>query len=210
MKKYLMLFFKPYKLIYILPVLFFGIVIITYFIKISDFTSFIAGISTGFYSGVFWVVLINNIKNNGPFMNQNLLYSLPLKKRKLILPWIISNQLSLMLIFATILLGVYVSSMIKSANNMQSTSYLSISLLGIIVCLLFNLQLPLSFKPKHYLIYSAFLFIIGIILLYSSQYLLKDVLLSGLLKAVFFAILISVYILSGIWSYKKSVKYISS
>lgn len=210
MVKIIYLFLKPSKILLFLPLIFLVIVLVGLFSDISDITSFISGASTGIYASLFWFVYLQSSKNNGPFMNQSLLFSLPIDRKKLIKPWFIINQCSFFLIFLTLILGLLTLDIFSISKKVDTVSYLSMVILALVSNILFSLQTPLSFSPtlKKNIILSILLFCAGLFLIPYSQILLNEVIKRLGLRLAYLALILIAYVVTTFLTYRKSLKLI--
>lgn len=210
MFKYMKLFLMPTKFILLLPFFSITIVILGLHADISDASAFISGISTGIYASLFWVVFIQNKRNSSPFMNQALLFSLPVYKRDLIKPWLIANQIAFFLIYMSIFIGLLLLDLLSTSIATDHSTILFMIILTLICCILFNLETPLSFSSfsKKSLVLSALVFCLGLFIIPMSQYLIFEVFMTRSTQLIYLIVMFALYSITTLLAYHKSQRLI--
>ncbi len=207
MVKFIYLFLKPTKILIFLPIIAMVILLVGTFSEISNLVGFISGITTGLYASLFWFVLLQNSQNKGPFMNQSLIFSLPLHKKELVKPWFIANQLCFIFIYASACFSILILDLWIKPNTSNTGTYVSMLILALVSCILFNLATPLSFfsTSKKAIILSVLLFITGIIMIPFSQVLFIEVLTRMSFKFLYILFILVIYCLTTLITYKKTL-----
>lgn len=198
-------FMKP---IYLRYFVFFLVPIIYVIVAFTE--ADINALLLGFFSGLLGValtlLLIYKSNQLSQLFNSKLLLSLPNSKSRIIKYWYISNHLSVYIIMLIAIVSFLGAQLITSSNQVTTFTYIILLCMGLISNIIVNLITPISFINSYKRLGLFKIMIIAFILiLYVGAIVSQYILTSFMIKSIYLIVLISIYLISTYFSYKKAL-----